>query len=164
MINHTVNPDLLDQKTKEAINAAILSQVDVDVVWTGTSSFKLENIRLNGSNTIISEPTEDLVPHPAQVLLEPFPEGAVAVPVGDDCIVMMYKTGNLKDSDEDYIKSAHSFWESWCKDNIHGPRKGVRLHVRFGREVTESPDGKYHYVVGLNRSVDRVFTPVTVIA
>lgn len=95
--------------------------------------------------------------------IEKFKEGCIGYHMGNNNVVVMYNyEGRTERSADDELNSAKSFWERYCKDRPDGPRKDVRIHVRYGAEAIRSEDNLFHYATALNRTVDATFTPVRV--
>lgn len=95
--------------------------------------------------------------------IEKLKGGCIGYHMGNNNVVVAYDyEGREHRSEEDEFKSAKSYWESFCKDYPDGPRKDVRIHVRYGKEVIRSEDNLFHFASALNRTVDRTFTPVIV--
>lgn len=95
--------------------------------------------------------------------IEKFKNGCIGYHMGNNNIVIIYDyEGRQERTPDEDLKTAKSFWERFCKDRPDGPRKDVRIHVRYGAETIRSEDNLIHYAVALNRSVDATFTPVRV--
>ena len=95
--------------------------------------------------------------------IEKFKEGCIGYHMGNNNVVVIYNYEGREVRDaEDEFETAKSFWERFCKDRPDGPRKDVRIHVRYGAENIRSEDSLFHYAVALNRTVDATFTPVRV--
>lgn len=95
--------------------------------------------------------------------IEKYKGGCIGYHMGNNNVVVMYAyEGRTERSADDEFDSAKSFWDRFCKDRPDGPRKDVRIHVRYGAETIRSEDNLFHYSAALNRSVDATFTPVRV--
>lgn len=130
-------------------------------------TFKFDPCTGTEENPILALKEKEVAPLKVEIpgigAIEELKGGCIGYNMGNNNVVVGYDyEGREHRSEEDELKSARSYWESFCKEYPDGPRKDVRIHVRYGKEVIRSEDNLFHFASALNRTVDRTFTPVLV--
>lgn len=130
-------------------------------------AFKFDPCTGSEENPIVALKEKEVAPLTVELPgigeIEKYSGGCIGYHMGNNNVVVMYHyEGRVARSAENEFEHAQSFWDRFCKDRPEGPRKDVRIHVRYGAETIRSEDNLFHYAVALNSTVDATFTPVRV--